>query len=136
MGKLRLICMINVFFLFFYCSKLPKVDGNILLSIFYGTVMSEILRIARSSSSVALFYGKTNARIIRITWKEKQSGNRLKLIKQALKANENHSLVFQEYDLHCVKSVRIRNYSGPGKCGPEYLRIRTLFTQCCQIELF
>ena len=38
---------------------------------------------------------------------------------------------------HCVKSVRIRNYSGPylsvfssnaGKYGPELLRIRTLFT--------
>ena len=61
---------------------------------------------------------------------------------------------------HCVKSVRIRSYSGPhfpafglnaerysdwirrdtpylsvfspneGKCGPEQLRIQTLFTQC------
>ena len=38
-----------------------------------------------------------------------------------------------------MKSVRIRSYSGPhfpvfrpnaGKCGPEKLRIRTLFTQC------
>ena len=40
---------------------------------------------------------------------------------------------------HCVKSVRIRSYSGlyfptfelnTGKYGPEKLRIRTLFTQC------
>ena len=33
---------------------------------------------------------------------------------------------------HCMKSVRIRSYSGPdaGKYGPEQLRIRTLFTHC------
>ena len=38
---------------------------------------------------------------------------------------------------HCVKSVRIRSFSGPyfpgknaGKYGTEKLRIRTLFTQC------
>ena len=32
---------------------------------------------------------------------------------------------------HCVKSVCIRNFSGPnvGKYGPEKLRIRTLFSQ-------
>ena len=41
-------------------------------------------------------------------------------------------------NVHCVKSVCIRSYSGPhfpvfspnaGKCGPAYLQIRTLFTQ-------
>ena len=40
---------------------------------------------------------------------------------------------------HCVKSVRIRSFSGPcfpvfspntGKYGLEKLRIQTLFTQC------
>ena len=38
----------------------------------------------------------------------------------------------QNWDLHYVKSVFIRSYSGlnVGKCGPEYLRIRTLFTEC------
>ena len=48
------------------------------------------------------------------------------------------------FPFHCVKSVYIRNFSGPyfpafglnterpnaGKYGPEKLRIRTLFTQC------
>ena len=35
------------------------------------------------------------------------------------------------YIIHCVKSVRIRSFSGPnaGKYGPEKLRIRTLCTQ-------
>ena len=33
---------------------------------------------------------------------------------------------------HCVKSVRIRSFSGPnaGKYGPENPRIRKPFTQC------
>ena len=60
---------------------------------------------------------------------------------------------FHQSCLYCVKSVRIRSYSGPhlsrifrhsdwirratvfspnaGKCGTEKLQIRTLFTQCC-----
>ena len=50
----------------------------------------------------------------------------------------------------CVKSVSIRSFSGPqfpefgwnteftpnvGKCGPEQLRIRKLFTQCVSLDL-
>ena len=43
-----------------------------------------------------------------------------------------------KYNKHCVKNVRIRNFSGPhfpavvvntGKNGPEKVLIRTLFTQ-------
>ena len=32
-------------------------------------------------------------------------------------------------EMHCVKIVYIRSFSGPntGQCGPEKLRIRTLF---------
>ena len=53
---------------------------------------------------------------------------------------------FPRYEQHCVKGVHIRSYSGPhfpafglntvsvfspnvGKCGPELVRIQTLFTQ-------
>ena len=49
------------------------------------------------------------------------------------------ALVFSELNvMHCIESVCIRSYSGPhfptfglntGKCIPEYLRIRTPFTQ-------
>ena len=45
----------------------------ILLSVFYGTAMSEILRIAGSSSSVVRFYEKTSALITRM---KKQGENR------------------------------------------------------------
>ena len=37
---------------------------------------------------------------------------------------------------HCVKSVRIRNFSGLNveKYGPEKLRMRTLSTQCLLVD--
>ena len=34
----------------------------------------------------------------------------------------------------CVKSVRIRSSSGPGKYEPEKLRTRTLFTQLNRLD--
>ena len=58
--------------------------------------MSMILNIGRSSLSVISFYEKTNALITRM---KKQGRNRIKLIKQIMKAYENHQLVFQKYDI-------------------------------------
>ena len=51
---------------------MPKFHSNIPSSVFYGTVMSEILRIARSSSSVVIIYEKASALIISM---EKQGEN-------------------------------------------------------------
>ena len=47
-----------------------------------------------------------------------------------------HLLIWIWRLFHCVKSVRIRSFSGPnaGKYGPENLRIRTLFTQWLSLE--
>ena len=59
--------------------RMPKFHSNIQSFVFYGTVMSEILRISRSSSSVIGFNEKTSALIKRM---EKQGGNKRKLIKQ------------------------------------------------------
>ena len=58
--------------------------------------MSEIRRIARSSSSVRGFYEKNSALTTRM---EKQGRNRGKLIKQIMKAYENHQLVCQKCDV-------------------------------------
>ena len=57
--------------------------------------MSEILRIARSSSCVANFLEESSAVTIQM---EKQGGNKGELIKQILKVYENHMLVFHRYD--------------------------------------
>ena len=58
--------------------------------------MSMILHIERSSSSVISFYEKASALI---TCMKKQGGNRRKLMKQIMKAYENHQLVFHNYDI-------------------------------------
>ena len=62
---------------FFYCLHgMPSFHSNTTSSVFYGTVMSEILHIARSSSSAISCYEKTSVLITRI---EKQRGNIKKL---------------------------------------------------------
>ena len=65
-----------------------------------------------------------------------------------------HESAIKDIIFHCVKSIRIRGYSGThfpafglnteryslfsrnaGKCGPGQLHIRTLFEQCLQGKL-
>ena len=72
-------------FLFFILC-MPNLHSSIPSSVSYGTVMSEMLRIARSSH-VITSYEKNSALIACM---EKQGENRVKLIKQIMKAQENH----------------------------------------------
>ena len=65
---------------------MPNLHSNIPSSVSCGTVMSEMLRIARSSHVIS-FYEKNSALIACM---EKQGKNRVKLIKQIMKAHENH----------------------------------------------
>lgn len=55
---------------FFFIVHMPNLHSNISSSIFYGTVISEILHITRSSSSVLRFYDKSSSLI---TLMEKQA---------------------------------------------------------------
>lgn len=57
----------------FFIVVMSKFHNNILTSICYGTVVSEIISIARSSLSVVSIYEKSNALITRI---EKQGYSR------------------------------------------------------------
>ena len=82
------------FFLFFCLHAKLSWQHHIIC--FYGSMMSMILHIGRSSSSVISFYEKTSALITRM---KKQGGNRRKLMKQIMKAYENHQFVFQNYDI-------------------------------------
>ena len=69
MVKYQLSCMINVmtFLLLKYACQ------TFIATFHHGTVMSKILRTARSSSSIISFYEKASALITRL---EKQGGNR------------------------------------------------------------
>ena len=80
----------------FFIVRMPNFHSNIPSSIFYGTVMSEVLRIARSCSSITSFNEKCVCLINRM---DSQGGNRRRLVKQILKAFENHPLVFEKYKI-------------------------------------
>ena len=74
--------------------RMPNFQSNILSSVFYGTVIAEILGIARSSSSVISFYEITSALI---TPMEKQDKNRGKLIKSRRRmiSSSFRSMIYQ-----------------------------------------
>ena len=96
MVKYHLICMANVTTFLFFIFRIPNFPRIISSSVFYGTVISEILRIARSSSSILIIDDESSTLITRM---EKQGENRGTLIEQIMKAYENHQLVFQKYDV-------------------------------------
>ena len=77
MVKPKLSCKINVATFIFFIVCMPNFHSNIPSSVFYGTMMPEILRIARSSCSFISFYEKTSALV---TCMDKQGGNNGKLI--------------------------------------------------------
>ena len=80
----------------FFIVRMPNLHSNIPSSVFYGTVMSEVLRIARASSLFSDFSEKTLSLMMRM---EKQGGDRRKLVKQIFKAFENHPFIFKKYNI-------------------------------------
>ena len=78
----------------FFIVRMTNFHSNIPSSVFYVTVMSDILCITRSSSSVIGFFWKNH---FANNTMEKQDGNRAKLTKQIMKAYETHQLVFQKW---------------------------------------
>ena len=80
----------------FFIVRMPNFDSNIPSTIFYGTVLSELLRIARASSFFEDFFTKINALFQRM---ENQGGKRRLLVKQLLKAFDNHTNIFSRYNI-------------------------------------
>ena len=73
MAKYKLNCIINVTTIPYLSTVcVPNFHSNVPSSAFYGFVMSEVLRIARSPYSVMCFCEKTSALL---TSMEKQGGN-------------------------------------------------------------
>ena len=80
----------------FFIVRMPNFDSNIPSSIFYGSVLSEILRIARASCYFEDFFVKVKTLFQRMI---NQGGNRKQLIKQLLKAFHNHNNIFCRYNI-------------------------------------
>ena len=78
----------------FYIVRMPDLSGNIPLHIFYGSVMSECLRISRSTllySDFLPFATNLCKRMIN------QGGSEVKILNQISKAINRHPLSFNKY---------------------------------------
>ena len=71
---------------------MPCIDGNIPLYIFYGTIMSEIVRIAKATLLLDDLVPRLGALFKRML---DQRANIWKIIRQCKKAIENHSDTFE-----------------------------------------
>lgn len=78
----------------FFIVRMPDLSGNIPDHVFYGSVMSEFLRIARASLLYSDFITKAKELFRRML---NQSGNKHMLFLQLKKAFTNHSEVFKRY---------------------------------------
>ena len=74
---------------------MPDLSGNIPSHVFYGTIMSEFLRIARCTLLLSDFIPKANALYKRMM---NQGGNQNMVLKQIRKAMLRHPEPFKKYN--------------------------------------
>jgi len=79
----------------FFIVRMPDLSGNIPDHVFYGSVMSEFLRIARASLLYPDFLCKAQDLFRRMV---NQSGEKHMLLLQLKKAIQNHSRAFQSFN--------------------------------------
>ena len=78
----------------FFIVRMPDLNGNIPSHIFYGSVMSEILRIARSTLLYADFLPVASSLLTRMT---NQGGSKVRLLQQISKAITRHPEPFKKF---------------------------------------
>ena len=74
--------------------RMPYIDSNIPSYIFYGTILSEIVRIARSTLLLDDLIPRLGALFERML---KQGADRWKMIRQCRKAMDKHELSFRKF---------------------------------------
>ena len=74
--------------------KMPDRSSNIPRFVFYGTIMSEFIRIARSTLQLDDFIPRASNLLSRMI---SQGGNRIKILGQIKKAFSRHSSLFEKY---------------------------------------
>ena len=84
--------------------RMPYIDSNIPSYIFYGTILSEIVRIARSTLLLDDLIPRMIALLKRML---KQGADIRKIIRQCKKAMDNHSLSFSKF-ASSVDNIRER----------------------------
>ena len=78
----------------FYIIRMPDLNGNIPSHIFYGSIMSEFLRIARATLRYEDFLPKASSLYYRMV---NQGGSEAQILKQISKAVNRHFSAFKEY---------------------------------------
>ena len=78
----------------FFIVRMPDLSGNIPSHVFYGSVMSEFLRIARSTLLYSDFLPVASSLLRRMS---SQGGSKVKILQQISKAISRHPLPFQKF---------------------------------------
>ena len=78
----------------FFIVRMPDLSGNIPSHVFYGSVMSEFLRIARSTLLYADFLPLASNLLNRMI---NQGGSKVKILQQISKAISRHPLSFNKF---------------------------------------
>ena len=87
----------------FFIVRMPDLSGNIPLHVFYGSVMSEFLRISQSTLLYVDFLPVATNLFKRMT---NQGGSEVKVIKQISKAISRHPLSFLKFSKSSEEIVR------------------------------
>ena len=88
----------------FFIVRMPDLSGNIPSHVFYGSVMSEFLRIARSTLLFSDFLPVASSLLKRMI---NQGGSKVKILQQISKAISRHPLPFQNSKKEPKKSFMI-----------------------------
>ena len=88
---------------YFFIVRMPHFDSNIPSSIFYGSILSEFLRIARNTLLLEEFVPKSKDLFLRMC---KQGGEKKKIIKQIEKAFNRHQQPFSKFNKHITNIIK------------------------------
>ena len=83
--------------------RMPDLSGNIPSFIFYGSIMSEFLRIARCTHLVEDFIPRAKSLVERMV---AQGGSKTIVLKQVTKATLRHHIPFQKFSLRSSEIIR------------------------------
>ena len=86
--------------------RMPDLSGNIPSHVFYGSIMSEILRIARATLRYNDFLPRVKKLFDRML---NQGANKINLMKQVTKVTNKHWNAFQSFDV--TKDIILKNLS-------------------------
>ena len=87
----------------FFIVRMPDLSGNIPSHVFYGSVMSEFLRIARSTLLFSDFLPVASSLLKRMI---NQGGSKVKILQQISKAISRHPLPFQKFKKRAKEIIR------------------------------